>query len=683
MKKTNRIFTVLIFIFLYIPMVVLILGSFNTGKSLSEFEGFTFNQYKELFRDNDLLGLLGNSLLIAILSTAIATAFGTFAAVGIHNLKPRLRKAVMTMTNIPMTNPDIVTGISLSLLFVFIGTGMLGHRESLNFWTLLIAHITFNLPYVILNVMPKLQQMDPALQDAAMDLGCTPVQSFFKVTLHEIMPGVISGAIMAFTMSLDDFVISYFVTGTEFVTLPVKIYSFTKKPIHPKIYAMFTLLFLLIFVLMVAMNLLQLRGDKRKERKQTKSPSRRMRAFHRIAAIGCVVALLIGSFALILTTRQDKITLNIMNWGQNIADGTEDTVDIIAAFEERYPNIKVNYAEYASNEELYSKLSTGGLVVDLIIPSDYMIDRMRREGMLQELNFDNIPNYKNVIETYKNQPYDPENKYSVPYTWGTVGIIYNTKYVDEADVTGWELLWNEKYKGQILMFDNSRDAFGVAQYMLGAQSDDPDAFSVNSTDKAELDACAKALAKQKPLVQQYVMDQVYDKMIEENAWIAPYYAGDAMMMIDENEDLAFYLPEEQKFNLFIDAMCIPTCAQEKEAAEKFIDFMCDPEISGANMDYICYGSPIEGATEYMEEYLAESEVIYPDEEILARGTSYGYLPQDITRYVENLFLGIRVGKAAEEEEEVESSGSALPVILTLTGLAAAGVFLCLPKKKKK
>ena len=223
MKKTNRIFTILIFIFLYIPMVVLILGSFNTGKSLSGFEGFTFNQYKELFRDDDLLGLLGNPLLIAILSTAIATAFGTFAAVGIHSLKPRLRKAVMTMTNIPMTNPDIVTGISLSLLFVFIGTGMLGHRESLNFWTLLIAHITFNLPYVILNVMPKLQQMDPALQDAAMDLGCTPMQPFFKVTLHEIMPGVISGAIMAFTMSLDDFVISYFVTGKEFVTLPVKI----------------------------------------------------------------------------------------------------------------------------------------------------------------------------------------------------------------------------------------------------------------------------------------------------------------------------------------------------------------------------------------------------------------------------------------------------------------------------
>jgi len=637
MKKSNRIFTILIFIFLYIPMAVLILASFNTGKSLSHFEGFTFRQYMELFRDKDLLTLLGNSLLIAVLSTAIATAFGTFAAVGIYRLKPRMRKAVMTLTNIPMTNPDIVTGISLSLLFVFIGTGMLHQRQSLNFWTLLIAHITFNLPYVILNVMPKLQQMDPALQDAAMDLGCTPLQSFFKVTIHEIMPGMISGAIMAFTMSLDDFVISYFVTGSEFVTLPVKIYSLTRKQIHPKIYAMFTLLFLLIFVLMVSMNLLQLRGDKRKEKRQAKVVSGKMLVFRRVCAGVCAVAILLGCGWLILSTRQDKITLNVMNWGQNIADGSDGTLDIIAAFEERYPHIDVNYSEYASNEELYSKLSNGGLVVDVIIPSDYMIGRMIDENMLLPLNKANIPNFSKVLPEYLGKGFDPDNTYSVPYTWGTVGIIYNSKYVDEADVTGWELLWNEKYAGQILMFDNSRDAFGIAQYKLG--------YSCNPKTTAELEACAEELAKQRPLVQQYVMDQIYDKMIEENAWIAPYYAGDAMMMMDENEDLQFYLPENQKFNMFIDAMCIPACAQEKDAAELFIDFMCDPEISGANMDYICYGSPIEGATDYMEEYLAESEVIYPfesSEEAELRTESYEALPLELNRAMENLFQKIRL-----------------------------------------
>ena len=265
MKKVNRLITALIFIFLYAPMLVLIIASFNTGKDITDFEGFTFMRYAEVFQDRSLLTLLGNSLLVSILASAIATVFGTVSAVGIHSLKPRMRKTVMSLTNIPMTNPDIVTGISLSLLFVFVGSNLLQQKNSLTFWTLLIAHITFNLPYVILNVMPKLHQMDRSLQDAAMDLGCTPIQTFFKVTVPEIMPGVISGAIMAFTMSLDDFVISYFVTGLDFITLPVEIYNYTKKQLQPKIYAMFTMMFLLIFILMVTMNLLQIRQDKQKQ----------------------------------------------------------------------------------------------------------------------------------------------------------------------------------------------------------------------------------------------------------------------------------------------------------------------------------------------------------------------------------------------------------------------------------
>ena len=264
MKRTNRFITILIFIFLYIPMAVLVVASFNTGKNITHFDGFTLKQYVRLFEDDSLLELLRNSLIVSVLASFVATAFGTVAAVGINGLNPKMRKLAMNLTNIPMTNPDIVTGVSLSLLFVFVGTRMLGQRNSLTFWTLLVAHITFNLPYVILNVMPKLKQMDESLVNAAMDLGCTPLQAFFKVTLHEIAPGIVSGAIMAFTMSLDDFVISYFVTGLDFVTLPVEIYSYTKKPIQPKIYAMFTLLFLLIFVLMTAMNLIQLAGDKKK-----------------------------------------------------------------------------------------------------------------------------------------------------------------------------------------------------------------------------------------------------------------------------------------------------------------------------------------------------------------------------------------------------------------------------------
>ncbi len=633
MKRANKVLTVLMFGFLYLPMAVLIVASFNTGKDITDFEGFTFQQYVRLFQDDDLLALLGNSLIVSILASLFATAFGTVAAVGIHGLNPRMRKAVMSLTNIPMTNPDIVTGVSLSLLFIFVGSGLLGARESLNFGTLLIAHMTFNLPYVILNVMPKLKQMDNSLTDAAMDLGCSRVQAFFKVTLPEIMPGILTGGIMAFTMSLDDFVISYFVTGTGFVTLPVKIYSDVKKPIQPKVYAMFTLLFGLIFILMLTMNLLQIRADKRKKDTRAQSDSKTVRLVKRCTAVAAAVAVLVVGGVAIGSARQQTITLNVYNWGQNIADGSDDTLDIIDAFEKKYPHIKVNYSTYDSNEILYTKLANGGISVDVIIPSDYMIARMIKENMLLELNYDNIPNYSKVDDTFKNTSFDPENKYSVPYTWGTVGIIYNSKYVDEADVTGWELLWNEKYAGKILMFDNSRDAFGIAQYLLG--------YDVNTTDKAELQACADKLKEQKPLVQQYVMDQIYSAMENEEAYIGTYYAGDCMMMMENNPDLRFYLPQDQGFNLFIDSMCIPTCCQEKEAAELFINFLCDPEISGANMDYICYGSPISEARDFMDEALANSEVVYPSQEVQANGSSYSYLPEEISRYVESLFMQVR------------------------------------------
>ncbi|MCF0138400.1 MAG: ABC transporter permease [Oscillospiraceae bacterium] len=244
-------------------MIVLAVGSFNNGMDIAVFKGFTLNNYRELFRDSVLLPLLLNSVIVALLSSLIATVLGTAAALGIHSMGPRMRRLSMSITNIPMTNPEIVTGVSLALLFAFVGT-MLKTNNILGFATLLIAHITFNLPYVILSVMPKLQQMDPNLEEAALDLGCTPVQAFFKVVIHEIFPGIISGALMAFTMSLDDFVISYFVFGPRFVTLPVEIYNYTKKPLHPKIYALFTLLFVTILLVMVLMNVLQAKDEKKR-----------------------------------------------------------------------------------------------------------------------------------------------------------------------------------------------------------------------------------------------------------------------------------------------------------------------------------------------------------------------------------------------------------------------------------
>ncbi len=353
-----------------------------------------------------------------------------------------------------------------------------------------------------------------------------------------------------------------------------------------------------------------------------------------IALVLCMV-LTLGCFAGVASAKGDKVTLYVYNWGQYIAEGDDDSIDVIAAFEEAYPNIKVKYSTYDSNESMYAKLSGGGITVDVIIPSDYMIGRMRQEGMLQELNYDNIPNAQYIDPSFRGMAYDPEDKYSVPYTWGTVGIIYNTKYVDEADVTGWELLWNEKYADKILMFDNSRDAFGIAEYLLG--------YDVNTTDEAELKACADKLAEQKPVVQQYVMDQIFDAMENEEAWIAPYYAGDYLTMVEENEDLAFYRPAHQGYNVFIDAMCIPTCAQEKEAAELFINFMCSPEISAANLDFIGYSVPASESKQYMDEEVVNDPVSYPDAEELRNASSFDYLPEDVSRKMESLFMAVRNG----------------------------------------
>ena len=333
---------------------------------------------------------------------------------------------------------------------------------------------------------------------------------------------------------------------------------------------------------------------------------------------------------------EGQITLNVYNWGQYIADGSDGSLDIIAAFEERYPHIKVNYSTFDSNEIMYTKLASGGITVDVIIPSDYMVARLIDEGLLLPLDFDNIPNYQYIDENFRNSAYDPENKYSVPYTWGTVGIIYNSKYVDEADLTGWELLWNEKYADKILMFDNSRDAFGIASYLLG--------YSVNTTDETELRHCAEKLAEQKPLVQQYVMDQIYDLLENEEAWIAPYYAGDYMTMAENNPDLGFFLPEDQGFNLFVDAMCIPTCARENEAAELFINFLCEPEIAAANMDWVGYSVPLSAAKEYLDPEIVDDPVSYPDDELISHGSSYAYLPPRVTRFVESLFLEVRIGR---------------------------------------
>ena len=359
-------------------------------------------------------------------------------------------------------------------------------------------------------------------------------------------------------------------------------------------------------------------------------------------------------------------TINVYNWGQYIADGSDGSIDVNAEFTAR-TGIKVNYMTYDSNESLYTKLKTGGSTYDVIIPSDYMVARLIAEGMLEKLDMDNIPNYQYVDGAYKNQAYDPDNAYSVPYTWGTVGVIYNSKYVDAADVGSWSLLWNQKYSGKILMFDNPRDAFAVAEEYLG--------LDINTENADDLRAAAYKLIEQKPLVQSYVMDQIFDKMEREEAWIAPYYAGDYLTMAEENASLAFSYPKEG-FNIFIDAMCIPKGCQNKEGAEAFINFLCKPEISGQNLEYLGYSTPETEAKQYMDESVATSPIAYPDSDTLARSESFGDLSVQATQTMNDLWLSVKTS----------GSNTTTYLILTIAAIVAVIAFFLfsnLHKKRKR
>lgn len=337
--------------------------------------------------------------------------------------------------------------------------------------------------------------------------------------------------------------------------------------------------------------------------------------------------------------KDDNISINVYNWGEYISTGAEEgTLNVNAEFT-KLTGIKVNYTNYATNEELYAKLKGGGATYDVIIPSDYMISKMVKENMVQKLNFDNIPNFSYIMDNFRNLAYDPENEYSVPYTWGTVGIIYNKDLVDiDKSEIDWDILWNEDYLDQILMFDNPRDAFAIAEIMLG--------YSINTENTDELTAASEKLKEQKRVVQAYVMDEIFDKMGAGDALLAPYYAGDALTILEENEDLDFVVPKSGT-NLFIDAMCIPVGAKQKEAAEMYINFMCEPDIAYANIDYICYSTPHSAAFEMLDEETQQSTVSYPDDDYIAANTTvFVNLSDEASREMQTLWTEM---KSAEDE----------------------------------
>lgn len=608
-NAAKRIYLVLICLILYAPIVTLMVLSFNNTKTRSRWGGFTGKWYVSLFQNKEIMNALYTTLIIALLSALIATLIGTLAALGMQVMRSRTRTLFMGITNIPMLNADIVTGVSLMLLFI-------AFRLTLGFKTILLAHITFNIPYVILSVMPKLKQTNKRTYEAALDLGASPLYAFVKVVLPDIMPGIFSGFLLAFTMSLDDFVITHFTKGPGVDTLSTKIYSEVRKGIKPEMYALSTLMFVTVLILLILINLSP--ADKRKKNVPVRFGRARKIGrffFQRLIPVAMAVLIVIGGF---IYGQKDGVSGNgqviVYNWGEYIDP------EIIDLFEEE-TGIDVIYEEFETNEIMYPKIQSGTIAYDVVCPSDYMIQRMIENDLLAEINYDHIPNLKYIGDNYMkmSRQFDPENKYSVPYLWGTVGILYNKKMVDEP-VDSWGILWDKKYEDSILMQDSVRDAFAVALKYLG--------YSLNSTDLDELEAAKNLLIEQKPLVQAYVIDQVRDKMIGGEAALGVIYSGEALYCQQENPDLDYVIPKEGT-NIWIDSWVIPKNAKNVENAEAFINFLCRPDIAKMNFDYITYSIPNTAGRDLIEdESLRNSPIAFPDDSKLENCETFQFLGDD-------------------------------------------------------
>ena len=598
----KRFYLFLIVLFLYLPIFVLILSSFNDSKILGKWNGFTLEWYKQLFENASIMNALRTTIILALLASIIATVLGTLACMTILKMKKSTRTIILSITNIPMLNAEIVTALAFMLLFV-------GLSVSLSFSTVLIAHVTFCIPYVVLNVLPKVSQMDNNMYEAALDLGATPFQAFYKVTLPQIMPGILSGFLMSFTMSIDDFIITHFTRGSGIDTLSTKIYTEVRKGIKPEMYALSTLLFVTVFVLLFLVNY----GPREKAKKSLTSVMFKNKVT--VSVTMCVVILITAIGVILLGDNKKYIgDVYVYNWGEYI------NPEVIELFEKK-TGYKVHYEEFETNEEMYTIIANGARSYDVICPSDYMVEKMIESNLLAEINYDNIPNIVNIGQQYMKsaEGFDSGNKYCVPYCWGTVGICYNRKMVKE-EVDSWSILFDEKYSGQILMQASVRDAYCVALSYLG--------YSINSLDEKELREATDLLIKQKPIVQAYVVDQVRDKMIKNSASVSVIYSGEAIYMQEENPDLEYVVPKEGS-NVWIDGWVIPKDCQNKEAAEAWINFMCDPKIALMNFEEITYSTPNEAARELIEdEDIRNSEIAFPDEAVLSRCNVYNYLGKE-------------------------------------------------------
>ena len=595
-KKTSvgsKIILTLTMLFFYLPILYIIIFSFNDSRSLTKFGGFSLRWYEKMFADSTMMEAVLYTVIIAVIATVVATVVGTITAIGLSKSRKVVQKMVERINDLPVMNPDIVTAISL-LMFFSVLTVKKG------FGTLLIAHIMFCIPYVMHSVTPKLRSLDPNLIDAAMDLGATPFQALTKVIVPQIKPGIVSGALIAFTMSFDDFVISYFTTGNGVNNISILVYTMSKR-VNPSINALSTIVILLITLVLGVVNIVPIVREKReKDGKSSRAVSRKA-----MAAVAAVLVLaVVGGTVGARLSQQHKSAAAVEKYGSNVLKlylpGEYLGENVISDFEKQY-GVRVIVENFDSNEMMYTKLMAGDRY-DVIIPSDYMIERLMNEDFLQPLDKSMIPNMENMSDAVLGMSYDPDNTYSIPYFWGSVGLVYNHENVDPAVIEseGWEVLRNTDYAGHIYIYDSERDSFMMAFKALG--------YSMNTEDPNEInDAYEWLLQMNNTMSPVYVTDEVIDGMMNGYKDIAVVYSGDAAVVLDENEDMSFYMPS-QGTNIWCDAMVIPQNAENPKLAHEFINYMLTYEAAFDNTETVGYTSP---NAEVFEE-MTSSEDLYAD-----------------------------------------------------------------------
>ena len=571
MKKGKRPFgkalMVLMVIFFYLPIIYMIIYSFNDGKSLTTFTGFSLRWYEHMLESRDMMEALYTTFSVAILATCISTVAGTIAAIGLSKSKKIVRDLMEQVNNLPIMNPEIVTAIGFMLLFITF-------RIEKGYTTMLLAHIAFCIPYVMLSVMPKIRSLDPNLADAAMDLGATPWKALIKVIVPQITPGIVSGALIAFTMSVDDFIISYFVTGRGVKNLSIMVYTMSKR-VNPSINAISTLVVVIITAALLLINILSILTVKREK----KEDIRKRKVVLPVAAAVCV---LVGIVCFLKFGSGDVKrpfegqTLHVYNWGEYTGE------NIIGDFEEE-TGATVLMENFDSNEQMYIKVANGE-AYDILVPSDYMIQRLIEEGLLQKLDKSKLNCMDKLAEKVKGLPYDPNNDYSVPYFWGTVGIVYDKNKVDIKDLEreGYNIFLDEKYRGDVYLYDSERDSFMMALKALG--------YSMNTANEQEINEAYEWLLKcVRTMDTEIVMDEIIDNMAQGRKALGLIYSGDASYVMAENEDMGYYMPESGT-NLWSDAMVIPKNAKNPELAYAFINYASDYAGAYDNSSYVGYTS---------------------------------------------------------------------------------------------